>query len=261
MYEGRSKAQPGKVFGHENMGVIEEVGEAVVSIRKGDRVALPFNIGCGFCFNCSRGFTNAYFTAIRRTRQPAKAMSAGDPTVAARRNFFAFHSPILVASSLRCGSFAGTPQAGGENGTTPVDFSKGNTAEQIIEMRRKNPKVTESRRPEEIQKVPGVMCAIDAVGCQARSDRNPEGENPVQMLTDIARLVNPTGSVRIIGAYFGADPGGANEHAKRGDYLIPLGGLWDNFRARTAEFYRQPPDAAQQGARRARLARGGASPV
>lgn len=45
------------------MGIVEEVGEAVVSLRKGDRVVLPFNIGCGFCFNCSRGFGSACLTA------------------------------------------------------------------------------------------------------------------------------------------------------------------------------------------------------
>ncbi|MBV8284640.1 MAG: alcohol dehydrogenase catalytic domain-containing protein, partial [Candidatus Eremiobacteraeota bacterium] len=59
MYEGRAPIEPGQVFGHENLGVIEEVGSAVKSVRPGDRVVLPFNIACGFCFNCARGFTNA----------------------------------------------------------------------------------------------------------------------------------------------------------------------------------------------------------
>lgn len=39
MYEGRTAAEPGIVFGHENMGVIEEVGPGVTGLRKGDRVA------------------------------------------------------------------------------------------------------------------------------------------------------------------------------------------------------------------------------
>lgn len=30
---------------------------------KGDRVVLPFNVSCGTCFNCSRGFTNACLLA------------------------------------------------------------------------------------------------------------------------------------------------------------------------------------------------------
>lgn len=62
MYEGRTAAQPGMIFGHENMGVIAEVGGAVQSIKKGDRVVLPFNVACGFCFNCVRGYTSACLT-------------------------------------------------------------------------------------------------------------------------------------------------------------------------------------------------------
>jgi glutathione-independent formaldehyde dehydrogenase len=34
-----------------------EVGQAVDRVKVGDRVCLPFNIGCGFCKNCERGFT------------------------------------------------------------------------------------------------------------------------------------------------------------------------------------------------------------
>jgi glutathione-independent formaldehyde dehydrogenase len=55
MYEGRTMAEPGIVFGHENMGIVEEVGSGVTSVRVGDRVSLPFNIACGFCRNCLAG--------------------------------------------------------------------------------------------------------------------------------------------------------------------------------------------------------------
>ena len=57
MYEGRTAAEPGIVFGHENMGVIEEVGSSVKERKVGDRVVLPFNVACGFCKNCLGGFT------------------------------------------------------------------------------------------------------------------------------------------------------------------------------------------------------------
>ena len=57
MYEGRTSAEPGIVFGHENMGIIEEVGPAVKERKVGDRVVLPFNVACGFCKNCLGGFT------------------------------------------------------------------------------------------------------------------------------------------------------------------------------------------------------------
>ncbi len=62
MYEGRTDARPGIVFGHENLGTIEETGPGVVSLKKGDRVVMPFNIACGFCFNCERGYTGFCLT-------------------------------------------------------------------------------------------------------------------------------------------------------------------------------------------------------
>ena len=57
MYEGRTAAEPGIVFGHENMGVIQEAGPAVKERKVGDRVVMPFNVACGFCKNCLGGFT------------------------------------------------------------------------------------------------------------------------------------------------------------------------------------------------------------
>ena len=57
MYEGRTAAEAGIVFGHENMGVIQEIGSAVKNLSIGDRVVMPFNVACGFCKNCQRGFT------------------------------------------------------------------------------------------------------------------------------------------------------------------------------------------------------------
>ena len=62
MYEGRTPAEPGFIFGHENMGIVEEVGSGVSKVQVGDRVSLPFNIGCGFCFNCERGMTGFCLT-------------------------------------------------------------------------------------------------------------------------------------------------------------------------------------------------------
>ncbi len=58
MYEGRTSVEEGKVLGHENMGVVEEVGPAVTRIKVGDRVSVPFNIACGSCRNCLQGWTS-----------------------------------------------------------------------------------------------------------------------------------------------------------------------------------------------------------
>lgn len=62
MYDGRTPLKKGTVVGHEIMGVIEEIGEAVRSIQKGDRIVLPFNVSCGYCHNCYRGNTHACLT-------------------------------------------------------------------------------------------------------------------------------------------------------------------------------------------------------
>jgi glutathione-independent formaldehyde dehydrogenase len=62
MYDGRTDLKKNTVVGHEIMGVIDEVGDAVRSIKNGDRVVLPFNIACGFCANCLRGETQACLT-------------------------------------------------------------------------------------------------------------------------------------------------------------------------------------------------------
>jgi threonine dehydrogenase-like Zn-dependent dehydrogenase len=46
----------GDVLGHEPMGIVEEVGPGVTHIKPGDRVVIPFNISCGHCWMCKRGF-------------------------------------------------------------------------------------------------------------------------------------------------------------------------------------------------------------
>ncbi|WP_347558950.1 glutathione-independent formaldehyde dehydrogenase [Robbsia sp. KACC 23696] len=63
MYEGRTNMETGRILGHENLGVVIDVGPGVQRIKKGDRVCLPFNIGCGFCKNCERGLTGFCLTA------------------------------------------------------------------------------------------------------------------------------------------------------------------------------------------------------
>jgi len=58
MYEGRTNVERGKVLGHENMGVVAEVGSAIKNFKPGARVSVPFNVACGTCTNCLHGWTS-----------------------------------------------------------------------------------------------------------------------------------------------------------------------------------------------------------
>jgi glutathione-independent formaldehyde dehydrogenase len=62
-YEGRAELDPGMVLGHENMGIVEEVGPGVNRVKVGDRVSVPFNLCCGTCRNCTDGWTSACLRA------------------------------------------------------------------------------------------------------------------------------------------------------------------------------------------------------
>jgi threonine dehydrogenase-like Zn-dependent dehydrogenase len=44
----------GDILGHEPMGIVEEVGSEITNLAPGDRVVIPFNISCGYCFMCSQ---------------------------------------------------------------------------------------------------------------------------------------------------------------------------------------------------------------
>lgn len=46
--------EDGDILGHEFMGIVQEVGSAVTTIKVGDRVTVPFTISCGQCFFCER---------------------------------------------------------------------------------------------------------------------------------------------------------------------------------------------------------------
>jgi threonine dehydrogenase-like Zn-dependent dehydrogenase len=45
----------GHTFGHEFIGVVEQVGSSVRNLSVGDRVMVPFNVFCGSCWFCARG--------------------------------------------------------------------------------------------------------------------------------------------------------------------------------------------------------------
>lgn len=56
----------GDIIGHEPMGIVEEVGPEVTTLRVGDRVVVPFNISCGSCWMCDRGLHSQCETTQNR---------------------------------------------------------------------------------------------------------------------------------------------------------------------------------------------------
>ena len=46
--------ESGDILGHEFMGEVVEVGAAVTRLKVGDRVVVPFVIGCGHCYYCRK---------------------------------------------------------------------------------------------------------------------------------------------------------------------------------------------------------------
>ncbi|MGC1783095.1 MAG: glutathione-independent formaldehyde dehydrogenase [Acidobacteriaceae bacterium] len=289
MYDGRTPLKKGTVLGHEIMGVIDTVGDAVKSVKVGDRVVLPFNIACGYCFNCHRGFTNACLTMnasephagygyagmgpyqggqaeyvlvpyadFNAITLPGKPGDKWEDDFLLLSDIFptGYHAAVLANvgpgkavavfgagpvgllaaySSLLMGAaevyvvdyIASRLKKAEAMGAIPINFKEGNPVEQIVERRKKNRALQNSLRPGE-EKMKGVDCGIDAVGYQARADEKPDHEKATQVLDHLAELVNPTGSIGIIGVYLAPDPLAPNEQAKKGVYPLPIAKFWDN---------------------------------
>ncbi|HWQ18920.1 MAG TPA: hypothetical protein VN455_04025, partial [Methanotrichaceae archaeon] len=72
------------------------------------------------------------------------------------------------------------------------------------------------------------LCGIDAVGYQARDRADPSKEKATQVIDDLARLINATGHIGIIGVFIEQDPGASSQDAKQGRYTLPMGQMWGN---------------------------------
>jgi len=291
MYEGRAPMKPGQIFGHENLGVIEEVGAAVKSVKPGDRVVLPFNIACGFCFNCERGYTNACLTLNPQGHGAGYGYSGMGPYGGGQAEYVR-----VPYADFNCLKLPGTPGDKWEDdfvlladvfptgyhatemvhvrpgdtvaiwgagpvglmaalsarlrgaseiyvvdcvperlekvkqveGAIPIDFSKSDPVQQIFDLRKPHREKVQNLRPGSGDKMPGVMCAIDAVGYEAyKDDAAGKTQDPNQILEDCIRAVNPTGRIGLIGVYFEEDPLGVNEDEKKGKFTMSLGSAWN----------------------------------
>ena len=99
MYDGRAGADPGLVLGHEPLGMVEEVGEAVKSVKRGDRVVVPTHLYCGYCFNCRRGRSASCLTVNPGTYGAAYGYAGMGPYRGAQAELLRVPSPTPTASS------------------------------------------------------------------------------------------------------------------------------------------------------------------
>ncbi len=52
------RAAVGITVGHEMVGIVEEIGDGVTTVKPGDRVAVNVETFCGECFFCKNGYVN-----------------------------------------------------------------------------------------------------------------------------------------------------------------------------------------------------------
>ncbi|MEU6068273.1 glutathione-independent formaldehyde dehydrogenase [Streptomyces sp. NPDC047082] len=270
MYEGRTAAEPGIVFGHENLGVVEEVGNGVMSLSQGDRVVMPFNVACGFCKNCLAGKTGfcltvnpgfaggAYgyvamgpykggqaellrvpFADFNCLKLPpgeqfetdfvlladifptgyhgcelAKVIPGESVAVygAGPVGLMAAYSALLRGAS-KVFSVDRVPERlakAAEIGAIPIDFTKGDPAEQIKEQTGGE----------------GTDKGVDAVGYQAQA-HDASHEEPAYVLNELVATVRATGMLGVPGLYVPSDPGGPDENAKHGQLLVSIGRMFE----------------------------------
>ncbi len=293
MYEGRAPVEPGTIFGHENMGIIEQVGSAVKSIKVGDRVVLPFNIGCGFCFNCARGYSNACLTTNPQAHGGGYGYAGMGPHPGGQAELIRvpyadynclklpgtpgdeFEDDFIMLADVFPTGYHATEQAhvrpgdtvaifgagpvgllaalsakikgaseiyvidnvkerlalAEKTGATPVDFSKGDAVDQVLALRKPHVENVQNLRAGAGEKMPGVMCTIDAIGYEAKRQGTSDTDNatkqdPVALLADLVRVTNPTGRIGLIGVYFPQDPGAKGDE-KKGLFTFPLGDAWN----------------------------------
>jgi threonine dehydrogenase-like Zn-dependent dehydrogenase len=72
--------EPGTILGHEGVGIVEDVGAEVTSIKVGDRVVIPSTIACGRCSFCQTGYHSQCDNANPNGQQAGTAFFGGPST-------------------------------------------------------------------------------------------------------------------------------------------------------------------------------------
>lgn len=91
--------QAGTILGHEGVGVIEEVGNSVTTLKVGDRVVVPSTICCGHCHYCLEGETSQCDNANPNGPQAGTAFFGGPTTTGPIHGLQAEYARIPLAQA------------------------------------------------------------------------------------------------------------------------------------------------------------------
>src|ERR1041385_1861846 len=117
IYHGHTPIDEGAGIGHELVGVVEEVGAEVRSVRPGDRVVAPFSTACGTCAQCWRGWWSqceeraifghgTYFGGLGGSQAELCVVPRADVNLARIPDDVSDEQAIFVGDILATGLFA-----------------------------------------------------------------------------------------------------------------------------------------------------------
>jgi threonine dehydrogenase-like Zn-dependent dehydrogenase len=117
IYHGHTPIDEGAGIGHELVGVVEEVGAEVRSVRPGDRVVAPFSTACGTCAQCRRGWWSqceeraifghgTYFGGLGGSQAELCVVPRADVNLARIPDDVSDEQAIFVGDILATGLFA-----------------------------------------------------------------------------------------------------------------------------------------------------------
>jgi glutathione-independent formaldehyde dehydrogenase len=264
MYEGRTDFEQGRVFGHENLGVVQEVGPAVERLKPGDWVCLPFNISCGHCKNCERGLT----AFCLRANQPGIAGGVDYHGVAEYlrvpwADFMALKLPpdadekqvdyVMCADIFPTGWHA-TELAGLRPGDAVVIYGsgpvglmaahsamiKGACSVMVVDCHPDRLKLAESigataidfSKGDPVQQVMdlthgmGADVGCECVGYQCHDPSPHRHESPNLTMNNLVSSVKFTGGIGVVGVFVPEDPNAGDELEKKGQIAFDWGKCW-----------------------------------
>ncbi|KAL7788412.1 hypothetical protein V8C43DRAFT_323667 [Trichoderma afarasin] len=264
MYEGRTSAEPGITFGHENMGIVEELGQGVTLLKKGDRVVMPFNVADGHCRNCEEGKT-AFCTGVN----PGFAGGAygyvamgpyrGGQAQYIRIPYADFNALKLPpgkeheADFILLAGWHGVEISGFQPGESIAVFGAGPVglmAAYSATLRGASNVYVVDRVPERLAVAKSINCipidftkgdavdqiiahnggmvdrSVDAVGYQA-VDPNGSSERPNIIIENMIRVTRACGGLGIPGLYVPSDPGAPDSNSAKGIISLSFGKLFE----------------------------------